>query len=203
VREFAKVLVLLFDPSSSSLSLSPRASVVVSNSYLQVPGCHPMVDNPTFFNQRTDNPSVLPSLRQHLWGRVASLGRLALQLEKKGGVSSREGRGDDGGEGRGDSGRGGTLSLNGEGSGLMLEWSQPTVAMATKLLEHCRMEYWRPSSTSSSSESPPPSSSNTLSSFLLSRLPLPSLQLVFQVIDVNMFVYGMTPGKGVVYNLEL
>ena len=169
---------------------------MVSDSYLQVPGCHPMLDNPAFFYQRSDDPSVLPSLRKHLWGRVMSLGRLALQLEKKGTILSHEqgGKSDDGGEGCGDSGRGGVLLLNGEGSGFMLEWSQPTVAMVTKILDHCRMEYWSHTNNSSSGASSSSSSKSTLTSSFLSRLS-PSLQLVFQVIDVNVFVYGMTPGK--------
>ncbi len=189
-----------------------RASIMVSDAYLHVPGYHPLVNNPMFFDQRVDDPSVLPSLHQHLWGRLASLGRLTLQLEKKVHVSDKHGRktseDDDGGgsevgvasepseESHGHS----PVTISGEGSCLVLEWSKPTFAAVSKVLEHCRTVYLQPSSQST--PSPASSSSNAASSSpslnlssLFSKLSSASLQIYLQVADVNLFLYGMTPGE--------
>ena len=176
----------------------------MSDSYLHVPGYHPTVDNPSFFDQRIDDPSVLPSLHQHLWGRVASLGRLTLQMEKKVHVSDKHGReAEDEAEG-GEGATGSTcdespLLLSGEGNCVMLEWSQPTVVMVNKVLEHYRTEYrnlFSQSSLSSSSSSSSSALSSPLSSSsFLSRLRPASVQLAFQVTDFNMFLYSITPGK--------
>ena len=66
-----------------SLSLSyPRASVRLEDSYLHVPGCDPSSDPSPVFRQRPDDPTVLPSLRRHQWGRLLALGNLTLKIEK-------------------------------------------------------------------------------------------------------------------------
>lgn len=175
-----------------------RASLRMTDSYVHAPGYHPTVDNPAFFHQRVDDPSVLPSLCQHLWGRLASLGRLTLQVEKK--VHVLGVLGDGGVSANPEDGRGGLkfdfdkypVVLSGEGSCVMFEWSQPTVVMVTKVLEHCRVEYADLFPISSSSSS---SSTSSSSSSCSEGWSLPSLQLCFRVTDVNMFIYALTPGK--------
>ena len=161
------------------------------------------MDNPSFFHQRVDDPSVLPSLHQHLWGRLASLGRLTLQVEKMVRVSGV--LGDGGCPVTSKEDQIGMkfdfdtepLVLSGEGSCVMLEWAQPTVVMVTNVLEHCRVEYANlfsisPSSSSSSSTT---SSLSSGSQRFLKGWSLPSLQLCFHVTDVNLFLYALTPGK--------
>ena len=186
-----------------------RASLRVTDSYIHVPGFHPTVDNPSFFHQRVDDPSVLPSLHQHLWGRLASLGRFTLQVEKKVRVSDAlRGEGSSATPGEGLD-QGGLmfnsdmdpLVLSGEGSCVMVEWSQPTIIMMTRVLEHCRMEYADIFDTSSSL-----SSSSTSNSFLSmpsssfskgywKRHHFPSFQLSFHLTDANCFLYALKPGK--------
>ena len=82
-----------------------------------------------------DDPRVLPSLHKHLWGRAASLGSLILKAEKdvrlkdpKQGVKELYFGCD-------------PLRISGEGCGLMLEWSKPTVVTVIKALAHLKQEY--------------------------------------------------------------
>jgi hypothetical protein len=157
--------------------ISPhRASLRVSDAYLHVPGFHPSIDNPIFFQQRVDDPSIVPSIHKHLWGRVASLGHLTLQVEKKlhirqsdSSVSLVDGKTSRSWEVQmGDQ----PLMLSGEARSLMLEWSQPTVMMVAKVLDHCQREYAEvfrrhlsssSSSSFSSSSGASPSSSSYMS----------------------------------------
>ncbi len=155
----------------------------ISDSYLHVPGYHPSFDSPTFFQQRVDDPSTLPSFHKHLWGRVLSLGNCTLQAEKKLHLRVVEG-----GRRRVDFGTD-PLVLNGEGSNVMLEWSQPAVVMVAKVLEHCQKEYSSlfPSSSSSSPEKEGRGAGE--------KLPFPPVVMRLQLIGINAFLYGLTPGK--------
>lgn len=188
----------------------------MSDTYLHVPGFHPSIDDPIFFQQRVDDPSVLPSLHKHLWGRVASLGYFTLQVEKKlylkrrikapDTLSSLSSEPDSQGiEELGVDFGGEPLLLNGEGRSLMLEWSKPTVVALAKVMEHCQKEHAElfcklPVSSSASSLSTSSSFFSTSSSEgegsqnEREGLPLPVMCLQFQLIDVNMFLYGLTPG---------
>ena len=113
-----------------------RTSVRLEDSYLHVPGFHPNINNPAYYQQHVDNPAVLPSLRKHLWGRAVSLGSLMLKAEKDIGMKSE----------------GSTvakeviflndpLRISGEGHSLMLEWSKPTAVTLLRSLEHVKQKY--------------------------------------------------------------
>ena len=206
----------------------------VSDTYLHVPGFHPSINNPVFFEQRVDDPSVLPSLHKHLWGRLASLGCLTLQLEKKlhlrhrtshssllRSKSSEEGVGgeEEWGDGEeqwseGQEGVRGEVEgawgveevgvdfgdepavLSGEARSVMLEWSRPSVVTLAKTLDHCQREYAELVTSLSSS------ASSLSLSFVrgeergrsLGDQSLP-VHLQFQLRDINVFMYGMSPGR--------
>ena len=169
-----------------------RASLRVTDTYLHVPGYHPSVDNPAFFQQRVDDPSILPSLHKHLWGRVASLGCLTLQIEKKVHVKTKDTPSSSNLESGGgkslDFGRE-PLVLSGEGNGLMLEWSQPSIIMLAKVLEYYQREHADlfPSLSPLTPEGEKDVQSRREFTF-------PTLLIHFQLSNINLFMYGLTPG---------
>lgn len=184
-----------------------RASVRLEDSYLHVPGFHPTINNSAYYQQHVDNPAVLPSLRKHLWGRAVSLGSLMLKAEKDIGVKSE--------------GSAGTreaiflnepLRVSGEGHSLMLEWSKPTAVTLLRSLEHVKQKYnlfSGPSrtpgrdkaklnvsseQTDASGDSIGGGADSHDSGSVWERLSLQGMDTRFQLMDVNAFVYGLTPG---------
>ena len=188
--------------STSICTLSSySASVRVEDAYIHVPGYHPTLDNPTFYRQRTDNPRVLPSLHKHLWGRAASLGSLILKAEKEiivtrvtdsspspstssGGQSVVKFTND-------------PLKVVGDGSCLMLEWSQPTTVALVRAIHHIKCEYKLFSSSSEAADSSGEKRDisekrTTWQSSLLKELP--PVDLKFRLTDINAFLYSLVPG---------
>ena len=163
-----------------------RISVRMEDTYLQIPGYHPMVDNPTFYRQRADNPQVLPSLHKHLWGRIASLGSLTLMAER--GVYVVNGN-----QGNIVKFTNDPLTLSGEGGSLMLEWSQPTVVALARMLQHIQQQY-RTVPVSGDAEKVRNSKGVDGDSVGAANWTAPSVSLKIQLSDVNAFVYGLTPG---------
>lgn len=173
-----------------------RASVRVEDAYVHVPGYHPTLDNPTFYQQRTDNPRVLPSLHKHLWGRVASLGSLILKAEKEIIVTSRRTDSSSSPISRDQSTVKFTndpLKVVGDGSCLMVEWSQPTVVAIARVIHHLKCEY-KLFTTSPSSSAAGIGSKEGEEGTSLSWKDLPPVDLKFQLSDLNAFLYGLTPG---------
>lgn len=188
-----------------------RTSVRLEDSYLHVPGFHPNISNSAYYRQRVDNPGVLPSLRKHLWGRAISLGSLTLKAEKDIGMKSE-----------GSTGTKEIMFLNdpmrvsGEGCSLMLEWSKPTEVTLARALRHMKQEYkfsGIPSRTSdgdrnkqdllskkvnvsgvSEGEISTVDPHTSRSVGVLERLGVHAVDLKFQLMDVNVFMYGLTPG---------
>ncbi len=159
--------------------MTHRSSLRLANAYLHVPGYHPTVDNPTFFRQRPDNPQALPSLHSHLWGRVISIGALVLKSEREVQVSDKEWvwLGEEG------------VSVKGEGSSVMLEWSQPTVVAMVRVLEHLKTNYGVFKREGRSEGG----GRDKKSTERMSKLPQIDLEL--QLTDINLFLYALTPGK--------
>lgn len=169
-----------------------RASLRLEDSYLHVPGFHPSNDSPAVFQQRVDNPKVLPSLHKHLWGRPVALGSLILKAEKD--IHFQMGKTDlakpelkfsnD------------PLRVTGEGSGFVLEWSEPTVVTIVKSLTHLRRQYW--SAPSGGAKLPGadsdrgkelPENRGTLADVMV--FPV---EVEVQITDLNTFIYGLSPG---------
>ena len=104
------------------------------------------------------------------------------------------------------------LRICGEGCSLMMEWSKLTVVTLTRVLKHLRQEYKlfgtvsgsatsgrtaetgsKPESQLQSSEiSEAHSQNKSIGAGLVSKLP--PLDIKLQVTDLNMFIYGLTPG---------
>ena len=147
-----------------------RASLRLEDSYLHVPGHTPShTPSSKVFRQRPDDPSVLPSLRRHQWGHLFALGNLTLKAEKTLSTNTQSGpvgtqRPEDTPQGETlpsslrESERGEVtmlwwkevlgvlvgghpLSVVGEGSNLMLEWSTPTEVALLETLQHLRQSY--------------------------------------------------------------
>ncbi len=159
--------------------MTHRSSLRLANAYLHVPGYHPTVDNPTFFRQRPDNPQALPSLHSHLWGRVISIGVLVLKSEREVQVSDKDWAwlGDEG------------VSVRGEGSSVMLEWSQPTVVAMVRVFEHLKTNYGMFKHEGRNEGG----GRDKKSTERMSNLPQIDLEL--QLTDINLFLYALTPGK--------
>jgi len=189
-----------------------RTSVRLEDSYLHVPGFHPNISNSAYYRQRVDNPGVLPSLRKHLWGRTISLGSLTLKAEKDIGMKSE-----------GSTGTKEIMFLNdpmrvsGEGCSLMLEWSKPTEVTLARALWYMKQEYKFSGVLSRTPSDGDRNKQNVLSKKVrvsgvsegeisavdphtsrsvgvLERLGVHAVDLKFQLMDVNVFMYGLTPG---------
>ena len=173
-------------------------SVRVEDTYLHVPGYHPTIDNPAFFHQRADNPRILPSLHRHLWGRVASLGSLILKAETElvtinantplptepiGGQGVVKFSND-------------PLKIVGDGSCPMLEWSQPTVAALTRVVQHLRSEYKIFKTSPSKVDNEKGGGGGLNRSDLVEFMKkLPTVDVKFRLTDINGFLYSLVPGK--------
>ena len=200
---FFTLCTILLLVSNKPTLCSLRASLRIEDTYIHVPGYHPTIDNPTFFRQRTDDPTVLPSLHKHLWGRVASLGSLILKAEKEIVVPSRTT----------DSSLSSLLSSGGHGvvkftndplkivgdsSSLILEWSQPTVVAVARALHHLKCEYKVLTSISSFVEAESGHKRGTRKEAILWK-ELPPIDLKFRLTDMNIFLYNLVPGNSYVY----
>lgn len=178
----------------------------MEDAYVHVPGYHPTLDNPTFYRQRTDNPRILPSLHKHLWGRAASLGSLILKAEKEIIIT----RGTDPSPSTSTPGPEGhsvvkftndPLKVVGDGSCLMLEWSQPTTVALVRAIHHIECEYKLLSSSSEAADSSggekrdASEKRTTWQSSLLKELP--PIDLKFRLTDINAFLYSLVPGTAV------
>ena len=101
------------------------------------------------------------------------------------------------------------LRVSGEGHSLMLEWSKPTAVTLLRSLEHVKQKYNLFSSPSrtlghdkaklnvSSEQTDASGDSNgggADSGGVWERLSLQGMDMRFQLMDVNAFVYGLTPG---------
>ena len=101
------------------------------------------------------------------------------------------------------------LRVSGEGHSLMLEWSKPTAVTLLRSLEHVKQKYNLFSSPSrtlghdkaklnvSSEQTDASGDSNgggADSGGVWERLSLQGIDMRFQLMDVNAFVYGLTPG---------
>ena len=111
------------------------------------------------------------------------------------------------------------VRICGEGCSLMMEWSKPTVVTFTRVLKHLRKEYKlcdtvsrsatsnsgirttgtdpkqeKQKSQTQSTEAPESHSQteSTVSGLFSQLLPL---DIKLQVTDLNVFIYGLTPGK--------
>ena len=171
----------------------------MADSYLQVPGFHPTIDNPAFYQQRVDNPRILPSLHRHLWGRVVSLGSLTLKAEKE--VLQKQ-KLKEKSEGSSSSAlqqqqlqgakrvkfkqRDAPFKVTGEGCNLMLEWSKPSVISLARTLEHLKREYKLFSNTAQTASPQKERVGDT---------PLLGVDLEFKLDGLNVFFYGLTPGR--------
>ena len=177
----------------------PSTSVRVEDAYLHVPGYHPTIDNPAFFHQRADNPRILPSLHRHLWGRVASLGSLILKAETE--LFTADADTELPTEPPGSQGAvkfsNDPLKIVGDGSCLMLEWSQPTVAALTRVVQHLRSEYkilkMSPSKADDREGEGGGQNKSDLVEFIKN---LPAVDVKFRLADINGFLYSLVPGKG-------
>ena len=174
---------------------SLRASLRIEDAYLHVPGYHPTLDNSAFFRQRTDDPSVLPSLRKHLWGRVASLGSLILKAEK-GIIITNRTTDSSTSPPVGDSVVKFTndpLKIVGDGSSLMLEWSQPTVVAVARAVHHLKCEYKMFSLSAEAASDERGTEEKGLPQ--LSWKDLPPVDVKFRLADINAFLYSLVPGE--------
>ena len=78
----------------------------------------------------------------------------------------------------------------------MFEWSEPTVVSLAKIIEHCQKEYKEVFGRLFSPSSP--SHSSVAAVFVEKegwREVFFPMDLQFQLRDVNVFVYGLQPGK--------
>ena len=161
---------ILLDDVNCEFVIHCRASLRLEDSYLHVPGHTPShTPSSKVFRQRPDDPSVLPSLRRHQWGHLLALGNLTLKAEKTLSTNTQSGpvdtqRPEDTPQGEtlpsslresvreevtmlwwkevlGVLVGGHPLSVVGEGSNLMLEWSTPTEVALLETLQHLRQSY--------------------------------------------------------------
>ena len=104
------------------------------------------------------------------------------------------------------------LRVSGEGHSLMLEWSKPTAVTLLRSLEHVKQKYNLFSSpsrtlghdkaklnvsseqTGTSGDSNGRGADSHDSGGVWERLSLQGMDMKFQLMDVNAFVYGLTPG---------
>ncbi|KAL5477873.1 hypothetical protein EMCRGX_G024726 [Ephydatia muelleri] len=172
-----------------SKSARIKASLSIKDLYLHVPG---LSDNTTQFSQRVDNPSLLPSHRQQVWGRAASLGSFHAKGVKevlllptlKG---SREVKFSNE-----------PLRLSAGGDGLMLEWSKPLIVTVTKTLNHLRSQYKLFAESTSGGVAAGQKgggASAQKASDMHPSFAHTSLQVTFSfhLVNTNVFVCGLTP----------
>ncbi len=79
--------------------------------------------------------------------------------------------------------------VRGEGSSVMLEWSQPTVVATVRVLEHLNTNYGMFKREGRSGGG----GQDKKSTEWISKLPRIDLEL--QLTDINLFLYALTPGN--------
>ena len=91
------------------------------------------------------------------------------------------------------------LKIVGDGSCVMLEWSQPSVATLARVMQHLRSEYKVLKTLQSTGDGGEAGGGRT--SLLETLKVLPTVDVKFRLTDINAFLYSLTPGKAVYSNL--
>ena len=87
------------------------------------------------------------------------------------------------------------LKVVGDGSCLILEWSQPTTVALVRAIHHIKCEYKLFSSSSDAKSGEKRDISEEKSSPWQSLLKeLPPVDLKFRMTDINGFLYSLVPG---------
>ena len=87
------------------------------------------------------------------------------------------------------------VKIMGDGSCVMLEWSQPSVATLARVIQHLRSEYKVLKTSQSTGDGGGAGGERT--SLLEILKVLPTVDVKFRLTDINAFLYSLTPGKTV------